>query len=116
MALTATNGLSYSGQLATNTSHSGAPLLWNFRDLLGGNVYMCLKPEETQKSHNMLPRHSLPKDSANSHFKIEALNIVRTCKMGRSHIVSGGQIICGAHLYGLNRKESKPLSHSMERG
>ena len=65
---------------------------------------------------HILARHSLPTASANSHFKIGALNIVRTCKMGRSHIVSGGQIICGAHLYGLNRKESKPLSHSMERG
>ena len=114
MALTATNGLSYSGQLATNTSHSGAPLLWNFRVLLGGNVYMCLKPEETQKSHNMLPRHSLPKDSANSHFKIEALNIVRTCKMPCFRPVLRRNIPVGT--FGLNRKESKPLSHSMERG
>lgn len=101
MALTATNGLSYSGQLATNTSHSGAPLLWNFRVLLGGNVYMCLKPEETQKSHNMLPRHSLPKDSANSHFKIEALNIVRTCKMPYFRPVLRQNIPVGT-IYGLN--------------
>ena len=77
---------------------------------------MCLKPEETQKSHNMLPRHSLPKDSANSHFKIEALNIVRTCKMGVFSSPGAAPGEKSLPFYGLNRKESKPLSHSMERG